>query len=161
MNKSATFYFGDVMYGWYTKPQVMIWAADNGAGAYDVMYPYMQARTIPGSYMPTTDYLAAPNGNQITVSELQTMQANGWTIVPHQTIGTALTSMNESAMRAEIEEVLSVHRSYGFNFKDFITRLAVLATISRIPSWPPTGFDTAITTIRRVSRPVGHCMGHD
>ena len=118
-NKSTTFYFGDVIYGFYTKPQIMVWAADNGAGAYDVMYPYMNTRNIPGSYMPTTDYLPAPNGNQITVSELQIMQANGWTIVPHQTIGTALTSMNESDMRAEIEEVLSVHRSYGFNFKDF------------------------------------------
>ena len=116
VNKSATFYFGDVMYGWYTKPQVMIWAADNGAGAYDTMYPYMQARTIPGSYMPTTDYLEAPNVNQITVSELQTMQANGWTVVPHQTVGTALTGMSELQMRAEIEKVLAVHRSYGFTY---------------------------------------------
>lgn len=99
VNKTATFYLGDVIYGFYTKPQVMVWAADNGAGAYDTMFPYMQARNIPGSYMPTTDYLAAPNGNQITVAELNEMQAAGWTIVPHQTIGTALTSMTEAEMR--------------------------------------------------------------
>ena len=119
VNKSATFYFGDVMYGWYAKPQIMVWAADNGAGAYDTMFPYMQARNIPGSYMPTTDYLAAPNGNQITVAELNEMQTAGWTIVPHQTIGTALTSMTEAEMRAEISEVLAVHQSYGWTFKDF------------------------------------------
>ena len=118
-NKSATYYLGDVIYGYYTRPQIMVWAADNGAGAYDVMFPYMQARNIPGSYTPTTDYLAAPNGTQITVSELQEMQAAGWTIVPHQTIGTALTSMNESQMRAEIEEVLAVHAQYGFHYNDF------------------------------------------
>ena len=88
-------------------------------GAYDVMFPYMQARNIPGSYMPTTDYLAAPNGNQITVAELNEMQADGWTIVPHQTIGTALTSMTEAQIRAEIEKVLSVHASYGWTFKGF------------------------------------------
>ncbi len=119
VNKSATFYLGDVLYGYYAKPQIMIWAADNGAGAYDTMFPYMQARNIPGSYMPTTDYLAAPNGNQITVPELNEMNAAGWTIVPHQTIGTALTSMTEAEMRAEIEEVLAVHASYGWTFKDF------------------------------------------
>ena len=118
-NKSATFYLGDVIYGFYTKPQIMVWAADNGAGAYDTMFPYMQARNIPGSYMPTTDYLAAPNVNQITVAELNEMQAAGWTIVPHQTFGAALTSMTESGMRAEIEEVLAVHQSYGWTFKDF------------------------------------------
>ena len=119
INKSATFYMGDVLYGYYTKPQIMVWAADNGAGAYDVMFPYMQARNIPGSYMPTTDYLASPNGSQITVAELNEMKAAGWTIVPHQTIGTALTSMTEAEMRAEIEEVLAVHASYGWTFKDF------------------------------------------
>ncbi len=119
VNKSATFYLGDVLYGYYAKPQIMIWAADNGAGAYDTMFPYMQARNIVGSYMPTTDYLAAPNGNQITVAELNEMQADGWTIVPHQTIGTALTSMTEAQIRAEIEEVLSVHASYGWTFKGF------------------------------------------
>jgi len=119
VNKSATFYIGDVIYGYYTKPQIMVWAADNGAGAYDTMFPYMAARNIPGSYMPTTDYLAAPNVNQITVAELNEMQAAGWTIVPHQTIGTALTSMTESEMRAEIDEVLAVHQSYGWTFKDF------------------------------------------
>lgn len=118
-NKSATYYLGDMLKGYYTKPQIMVWAADNGQGAYDVMFPYMQARGIPGSYMPTTDYLAAPNGTQITVPELQEMQAAGWTMVPHQTIGTALTSMNEAQMRAEIEEVLAVHASYGFHYRDF------------------------------------------
>ncbi len=117
--KSATFYMGDVIYGYYTKPQIMVWAADNGAGAYDTMFPYMQVRNIPGSYMPTTDYLAAPNGNQITVAELNEMQTAGWTIVPHQTIGTALTSMTDAEMRAEISEVLAVHQSYGWTFKDF------------------------------------------
>lgn len=119
VNKSATFYIGDVIYGYYTKPQIMVWAADNGAGAYDTMFPYMQTRNIPGSYMPTTDYLAAPNVNQITVAELNEMKAAGWTIVPHQTIGTALTSMSESEMQAEIEEVLAVHTSYGWTYKDF------------------------------------------
>ena len=119
VNKSATFYMGDVLYGYYTKPQIMVWAADNGAGAYDTMFPYMQARGIPGSYAPTTDYLPAPNGSQITVAELLEMQAAGWSIIPHQTIGTALTSMTEAEMRAEIEEVLAVHQSYGWTYKDF------------------------------------------
>lgn len=118
VNKSATFYIGDVIYGYYTKPQIMVWAADNGAGAYDTMFPYMQARNISGSYMPTTDYLPSPTGSQITVAELQEMQANGWTIVPHQTIGTALTSMTEAEIRAEIEEVFAVHQSYGFTYRD-------------------------------------------
>jgi hypothetical protein len=117
-NKSATFYLGDVLYGYATKPQIMVWAADNGAGAYDTMFPYMQARYIPGSYMPTTDYLAAPSGSQITVAELQEMQTAGWSIVPHQTIGTALTSMTEAEIRAEIEEVFAVHQSYGFTYRD-------------------------------------------
>lgn len=117
--KSATFYMGDALYGFYAKPQIMVWASDNGAGAYDTMFPYMQARNIPGSYMPTTDYLASPTGSQITVTELNEMQAAGWTIVPHQTIGTALTSMTETEMRAEIDEVLAVHASYGWTYKDF------------------------------------------
>ena len=118
VNKSATFYLGDVIYGYYTKPQIQVWAADNGAGAYDTMFPYMQARGIPGSYAPTTDYLPAPNGSQITVAELLEMQAAGWSIIPHQTIGTALTSMSQSEMEAEIDEVLAVHASYGFTYRE-------------------------------------------
>lgn len=118
-NKTATFYMGDVINGYYSKPQVMVWAADNGAGAYDIMFPYMQARGIPGSYMPTTDYLTSPTGSQITSTEITEMQSAGWTIVPHQTIGTALTAMTEPQMRAEIEEVLQVHRSYGWRYSDF------------------------------------------
>ena len=119
VNKTATFYMGDVLYGFYAKPQIMVWAADNGAGAYDTMFPYMSARNIPGSYMPTTDYLASPTGSQITVAELNEMKAAGWTIVPHQTIGTALTSMTEAQMRDEISEVLAVHQSYGWTYRDF------------------------------------------
>lgn len=118
-NKTVTLYFGDIVKGYYAKPQIMVWAADNGQNAYDMMYPYMDARGLPGSYMPTTDYLASPGGTQITAAELSTMQADGWTIVPHQTIGTALTSMSEADMRAEIAEVLAVHASYGWTFKDF------------------------------------------
>ncbi len=118
VNKSATFYIGDVIYGYYTKPQIMVWSADNGDGAYDTMFPYMQARGIPGSYAPTTDYLPAPNGSQITVAELLEMQAAGWSIIPHQTIGTALTSMSQSEMEAEIDEVLAVHASYGFTYRE-------------------------------------------
>ena len=118
VNKTATFYLGDVLYGFYTKPQIMVWAADNGDGAYDTMFPYMQARGIPGSYAPTTDYLPAPNGSQITVAELLEMQAAGWSIIPHQTIGTALTSMSQSEMEAEIDEVLAVHASYGFTYRE-------------------------------------------
>ena len=120
VNKSATFYFGDVIQGYYTKPQIMIWAADNGAGAYDTMFPYMQARNMVGSYMPTTRYLAAPNGDQITVAELQEMQTAGWSIVPHQSIGTALTGMTEAQMRAEFDEILKTHGQYGFTYRDFM-----------------------------------------
>lgn len=118
-NKAVTFYFGDVLYGWYTKPQIMIWAADNGGGAYDVMLPYMAARNIPGSYMPTSRYFANPNINQITVSEFHEFVAAGWTMVPHQTIGTGFAAMTEAQLRAEIEEVLSTHASYGWTYRDY------------------------------------------
>jgi hypothetical protein len=120
VNKSATFYLGDVMQGYYTKPQIMIWAADNGAGAYDTMFPYMQARNMVGSYMPTSRYLAAPNVNQITVAELQEMQTAGWSIVPHQSIGAALTSMTEPQIRAEFDEILTTNARYGFTYRDFL-----------------------------------------
>ncbi len=44
------------------------------------------------------------------------MHAAGWTVIPHQTIGTPLTGMTEAQMRTEIETVLAVHASYGWRF---------------------------------------------
>ena len=120
-NQSFTLYFGDFIKGFYTKPQIMVWAADNLKDGYDTMFAYMNAagRKIPGSYMPTTDYLAVPLGTQITVPQLQEMQSAGWTIVPHQTVGTSFTSMTEAQLRAEIDEVLAIHTQYGFDYQTF------------------------------------------
>ncbi len=142
-NKSATFYFGDVLHGWYTKPQIMIWAADNGGGAYDVMLPYMSARNIPGSYMPTSRYFANPNINQITVSEFNEFMAAGWTMVPHQTIGTGFAALTtEALLRAEIDEVLATHASYGWTYKDYY--------------YPPGGAWNAFSDSVLASYGIGH-----
>lgn len=117
-NQSFTLYFSDTIKNFYAKPQVTIWFADNLVEGYSNGFPYMQARNMTGCYMPTTDYLAAPNGSQLTVANLLEMQTAGWDIVPHQTIGTTLTSMTEAEMRAEIEEVFAAHRQYGFTYFD-------------------------------------------
>lgn len=117
-NKTFTVYFGDLLKDFYAKPQIMVWFADNLKEGYTNGFPYMQARNMAGAYMPTTDYLASPGVDQLTVANLLEMQAAGWDIVPHQTIGTALTSMTEAQMRAEVEEVFAKHREYGFTYFD-------------------------------------------
>ena len=120
-NTTTTFYFSDFLKGFYTKPQIMVWAADNNVGGYSTMFAYMNAtsRKIPGSYMPTTQSLPSPTGSQLTVANLLEMQTAGWTIVPHQVNGTALTSMTTDQMQTEIDTVLAAHRTYGFTYKSF------------------------------------------
>ena len=115
---SFDLYFSDAIKDFYAKPQVTVWFADNLKEGYTNGFPYMQTRNMPGCYMPTTDYLASPGVDQLTVANLLEMQAAGWDIVPHQTIGTALTSMTEAEMRAEVEEVFAKHREYGFTYFD-------------------------------------------
>lgn len=117
-NQTFTMYFGDVLKDFYAKPQITVWFADNLKEGYTNGFPYMQERGMVGAYMPTTNYLASPGVDQVTVENLLEMQAAGWDIVPHQTIGTALTSMTEAELRTEIEAVFAAHRQYGFTYFD-------------------------------------------
>ena len=79
-NKSATSYFGDVMDGWYTKPQVMIWAADNGQGLRrDVPVHEYRRERYPDRHAHHRLPCCAERESS-HCQRTQTMQANGWTI---------------------------------------------------------------------------------
>lgn len=116
-NAVQTVYFGDFLYGYYAKPQVSVWFADNPiTGAdYSIGFPYLQTRAIPGNYAPTTNYLPVPSGSQITNAQLREMAAAGWSISPHFT-GTYLdyTLLTTEQLNTEIEAVLAYHAAQSF-----------------------------------------------
>jgi|CXWL01.1.fsa_nt_gi peptidoglycan/xylan/chitin deacetylase (PgdA/CDA1 family) len=101
-NASVTLYFGDIFYKYAARPKVYIFAADNDKGVMTTMLPYMSARNIKGGYAPTTDELTG--GSNITVADLLTLQAAGWTIHAHQSNSSGLnyTSMSVTDLRNEI-----------------------------------------------------------
>lgn len=120
-NKTTTFYFGDWLYGYYTKPQLTIWSADNGRDVIDTMYPYMSARNIPGAYVPWAQSLLTPTGSQITSAELLTMHNNGWSVHNHgyDPAGAAYNTLSIDAVRADMLAGKNTLSSLGFRFSPF------------------------------------------
>lgn len=92
-NSSGTFYFSDLIYGFYTKPQVTIWGENNFASFYTDLFPYANApdRRLRGSYCPVTNELdnpaLVPLEGGFTNAQLHEMVAAGWTIGGESTEG--------------------------------------------------------------------------
>ena len=83
-NSSGTFYFSDVIYGYYAKPHVNIWSENNFASVYTHLFPEAKKRRLIGSYCPVTEMLKDPNSVPLeggfTNDQLQEMVAAGWSI---------------------------------------------------------------------------------
>jgi len=83
-NSSGTFYFSDVIYGYYAKPHVNIWSENNFASVYTHLFPEAKKRRLIGSYCPVTEMLKDPNSVPLeggfTNDQLKEMVAAGWTI---------------------------------------------------------------------------------
>src|SRR5262245_53646171 len=83
-NTSGTFYFSDLIHGYYSKPHVTIWGENNFASVYTDLFPQATSRRLVGSYCPVTDMLKDPSlvplEGGFTNAQLQEMVAAGWTI---------------------------------------------------------------------------------
>ena len=92
-NTSGTFYFSDLIYGYYAKPHVTLWGENNFASFYTGLFPYANApeRRLVGSYCPVTNGLFNPaiveEEGGFTNAQLQEMVAAGWTIGGESTAG--------------------------------------------------------------------------
>lgn len=104
-NQTGTVYFGDVMYGFYAKPQIVVWSADNAASGepYTSMAPYMKDRGIPGTYCPSTDWMGTSGA--VTWEQLQSLVADGWSVSGHNTAGQTYTSLTEAQLDTEVATI--------------------------------------------------------
>ncbi|MBL8039230.1 MAG: hypothetical protein JNN16_17155 [Nitrospira sp.] len=90
-NKSGTYYFSDLMYGYYAKPHINIWGENNFASVYTHLFPEAKKRNLIGSYCPVTESLKDPGRvvleGGFTNTQLQEMVTAGWTIGGESTEG--------------------------------------------------------------------------
>ncbi|MBX3302540.1 MAG: hypothetical protein KF693_10025 [Nitrospira sp.] len=90
-NSSGTFYFSDLIYGYYTKPQINIFGENNFASFYTHLFPEAKKRNLIGSYCPVTEMLKDPGRvvleGGFTNDQLKEMVAAGWTIGGESTEG--------------------------------------------------------------------------
>ncbi len=88
---SGTFYFSDLIHGYYSKPHVTIWGENNFASVYTDLFPNASSRRLVGSYCPVTNSLdnpaLVPLEGGFTNAQLQEMVAAGWTIGGESTAG--------------------------------------------------------------------------
>lgn len=90
-NSSGTFYFSDLIYGYYSKPHINIWGENNFASVYTHLFPEATKRNLVGSYCPVTEMLKDPGRvvleGGFTNDQLKEMVAAGWTIGGESTEG--------------------------------------------------------------------------
>ena len=90
-NSSGTFYFSDVIYGYYAKPHITIWGENNFASVYTTLFPEAKKRNLIGSYCPVTEMLKDPSRVPLeggfTNDQLKEMVGAGWTIGGESTDG--------------------------------------------------------------------------
>lgn len=91
-NISGTYYFSDLIYGYYEKPQINIWGENNFASVYTHLFPEASKRGLVGSYCPVTESLKDPgrvvfDEGGFTNDQLKEMVAAGWTIGGESTEG--------------------------------------------------------------------------
>lgn len=114
-NQSTTVYLSDILRNFYAKPQIVVWSADQVASGepYASMFPYMQARNIPGTYAPVLDWLKSPSGGQMTLAQLREMVAAGWSVDGHNTAGQNYTTLTEAQLQSEVDTIYSYYLSKG------------------------------------------------
>ncbi len=88
---SGTYYFSDLIFGYYAKPYINIWGENNFASVYTHLFPEAKKRNLIGSYCPVTETLKDPGRvvleGGFTNTQLQEMVAAGWTIGGESTEG--------------------------------------------------------------------------
>ena len=110
---SFDLYFSDAIKDFYAKPPVShgLVLADNLKEGYTNGFPTCRPAICRAATCRPRTIWPRLGVDQLTVANLLEMQAAGWDIVPHQTIGTALTS-NRSGDAAEVEGPLPTgHRA--------------------------------------------------
>lgn len=114
-NTTVTLYFGDLLYDYVAKAQIMVWSADNHPSVYTTMWPYMNepSRHIIGSYAPTSGEF---DSGGITVSQLQEMRASGWGVYGHQSDSSGLnyTTLTDTQLDVELQLVRTQLVKHGF-----------------------------------------------
>jgi hypothetical protein len=90
-NTTGTFYFSDLIHGYYAKPHITIWGENNFASVYTDLFPHASSRRLVGSYCPVTEMLKDPSRvvleGGFTNAQLHEMVAAGWTIGGESTEG--------------------------------------------------------------------------
>ncbi len=114
INTTVTFYFGDVIANYYAKPQITIWAADGDNTGYTEVYTYMQTKNMVGSYRPTIGEINQ-GGNPMSLANLLTMQAAGWSMHGGQSTSVIgnYTALSATALTAEIATVKRLSTDAG------------------------------------------------
>lgn len=109
---SITFYLSDLISGFYAKPQVTVWSADNVASGYSAVFAYLNAagRKLPGSYCPTTGTFPAG----ITNAQMTEMVTAGWDVQGHNTAGQSYTSITLAEMDIDVKANLAYIRAQGW-----------------------------------------------
>ncbi len=106
--QTSTVYFGDWLYGYYSKPKIIVWSADNDDSVYTDMFPYMQANNVKGSYVPWGLWLNSPSGGQLSVAQMQAMSTAGWAVHGH---GYNIITYSSSAI-ATVEADIILEKAY-------------------------------------------------
>ena len=118
-NTSGTFYFSDLIYGYYAKPHVTIWGENNFASFYTHLFPEATSRRLVGSYCPVTNSLYDPTlvalEGGFTNAELQELTAAGWTIGGESTAGLNYVDFYTlDGAAADMDQHLSDLHSLGY-----------------------------------------------
>lgn len=110
---TGSFYVGPLYANWYSKPQIVFTIDDGYTGDYDNAYVYMKTKGLVGSCAINSAAIGA--GGRLTITQLQTMVANGWSIHNHARTHEDLVAVTEAEARTAIELNRDWLKQYGLH----------------------------------------------
>jgi len=111
---TLSIYVDNLAYAGYSRPQIAIMFDDGYDSVIDTAMPYMAARGIPGSVGVISGSVGA--ANFMTLAELTTLHAAGWSMVGHTRDHTAVSGSPsrwlQDASQATCQEQIEASRDY-------------------------------------------------
>jgi peptidoglycan/xylan/chitin deacetylase (PgdA/CDA1 family) len=104
--ETPSYYVGSIRANTLAQPQIAVVFDDGYASDYTAAYPYMQARGLVGSC--AIDLFGSSN---MTVPQMQELQAAGWSMHNHTTNHADLATLTEAQIRTELETCRDYLRS--------------------------------------------------
>lgn len=140
-NASVTMYLGDIVKGYYAKPQIVVWGADGDNSGYTELFTYMNARGLKGSYVPTTGEINQ-GSNPMPLANLLAMAEAGWSIHPHQSTSAVgnYSLLSASALASELALVKSQFSSQGIPMSRFYVPPGSGCTLTIVQAFVTAGF---------------------